>query len=314
MICFGPIQSRRLGKSLGLNNIISPKTCSYDCLYCQVGKTIHKTIKRENFFKPDVICDKTGKYLKMLSTGNRPDYLTFVANGEPTLDKNLGNSIRLLKKYGIPVAVITNASLLFDKEACNDLVLADWISVKVDSASNYLWQIINRPHPDLNFRKHIENIILFSREYKGIICTESMIIDGINDTDENFKGLAAIIKEINPFLSYLSIQTRPPSESFVKTPDTEKLHKAWQIFTGENIRAELLTGFEGTDAGYTGNIYEDILNITAVHPMREDTLMKLLERDNSGFQVVESLLRQKLIRSTIYEGKRFYLREYHRSD
>ena len=109
MISFGPVPSRRLGKSLGINNIMTPKTCSYGCVYCQVGRTIKKSIKRETFFQPEVIFEKVEEHLKRLDKENYPDYLTFVSNGEPTLDINLGKSIMLLKKLGFPVAVITNA-------------------------------------------------------------------------------------------------------------------------------------------------------------------------------------------------------------
>ena len=115
MISFGPVPSRRLGKSLGINNIISPKTCSYGCVYCQVGKTMKKSITREVFFQPELIFEKVRQHLDQLSKENYPDYLTFVSNGEPTIDLNLGKSILLLKEPGFPVAVITNASLLFEK-------------------------------------------------------------------------------------------------------------------------------------------------------------------------------------------------------
>jgi len=173
MISFGPVSSRRLGKSLGINNIISPKTCSYCCVYCQVGKTMKKDIKRETFFKPEVIFEKVRQHLGQLSKENRPDYLTFVSNGEPSLDLNLGKSILLLKKLGFPVAVITNASLLFDESVREDLFTADWVSLKMDAADNDTWQKINRPDIKLGFGKHIENINLFSSLYKGLLCTET---------------------------------------------------------------------------------------------------------------------------------------------
>ena len=182
MISFGPVPSRRLGKSLGINNIISPKNCSYGCVYCQVGKTMKKSIKRESFFEPEVIFEKVRQHLGQLSKENQPDYLTFVSNGEPALDLNLGKSILLLKKLGFPVAVITNASLLFDESVREDLFKADWVSLKMDAADNDTWQKVNRPDPKLDFKKHLENIKLFSSRYKGLLCTETMIIKGLNDS------------------------------------------------------------------------------------------------------------------------------------
>lgn len=311
MISFGPVPSRRLGKSLGINNIVSPKTCSYGCIYCQVGKTRIKSISRNIFYEPSVILDEVTKHLKRLNKKNYPDYLTFVSNGEPTLDKDLGKSIKLLKKTGIPVAVISNGSMLFDESVRQDLFLADWVSLKMDASDNDIWKKINRPFHKLNFEKHINNILQFAGEYEGKLNTETMIVKGMNDTVKNFSGLADMIRQINPDKAYLSIPTRPPSEKTVKQPDTEKLNLAWQIFNNMNIPAELLTGFEGTDTGYTGNIYEDILNITAVHPLREDTLTELLKKDKSDCQTVESLIKQKLIKPVIYKGKKFFIREYH---
>jgi len=311
MISFGPVPSRRLGKSLGINNIISPKACSYGCVYCQVGKTIKKTIKRSEFFKPELIFEKVKEHLNRLSEENYPDYLTFVSNGEPTLDINLGESVRLLKETGIPVAVITNASLLEYDSVRKDISLADWVSLKMDAGDNDTWQKINHPAPGLDFEKLNESKNLFASEFKGILCTETMLVDGINDFAENLTNVAQLIKNLNPAKAYLSIPIRPPAGFSVKAPDPEKLNQAWQIFNDMNIKTEFLTGFEGTNTGFTGNIYEDILNITAVHPLREDSMIKLLENDKAGYEVVESLIRQRLIRVSVYNGKKFYLREYH---
>lgn len=311
MISFGPVPSRRLGKSLGVNNIISPKVCSFDCIYCQIGQTIRRSIKRDTFFKPEIIYKNVVQHIRLLSPDNYPDYLTIVSNGEPSLDINLGKSIMLLQKTGIPVAVITNASLLMYDSVREDLHQADWVSLKMDAGKNETWHSINRPAAGLDFEKHLRNIMLFASDYKGILRTESMIVDGVSDFEEELLILAELIKKINPGKAYLSVPTRPPAEKWVKPPDTEKLNRAWQIFTGLHIKTELLTGFEGSNTGFTGNIYEDILNITAVHPLREDSLQKLLEKDNADYHIVESLIRQKLIRSTLYKGKRFFLREYH---
>lgn len=311
MISFGPVPSRRLGKSLGVNNIIAPKTCSYGCVYCQVGCTTRKSIKRDTFFEPGIILKNVEHHISLLKPDSYPDYLTIVSNGEPTLDINLGKTIKLLKTTGIPVAVITNASLLIYDSVKEDLHLADWVSLKADAANNDTWDIINRPDKQLDFERHLKNIILFANEYKGSLQTESMIIDGVNDSSEHLTHLAEIIKKINPHKAYLSAPVRPPAEKWVKPPDTDTLNTAWQTLNSRHIKTELLAGFEGSETGSTGNIYEDILNITAVHPLREDSLLKLLEKDNADFRVIESLIKQKLIRSTIYKGKRFFMREYH---
>jgi wyosine [tRNA(Phe)-imidazoG37] synthetase (radical SAM superfamily) len=311
MITFGPVPSRRLGRSLGINNIFPPKTCSYSCIYCQVGKTIKKSCKRVSFYKPQDIYERVVKHLNTPDKDNYPDYLTFVSNGEPTLDENLGKAIKLLKKTGIPVAVISNASLLYYDSVKEDLQLADWISLKMDAGDIITWYLINRPVAGLDFENILTNIKLFGDEYKGRLCTETMIVKGINDSTENISALAEIIKGINPEIAYLAVPIRPPVEKFVKLPDAEKLNLAWQTFNKMQIKTEFLTGFEGTDTGYTGNIYEDILNITAVHPLREDTLLKLLQNDGAVYSVVDSLIHQHLIKTIIYEGKKYFMRDYH---
>jgi wyosine [tRNA(Phe)-imidazoG37] synthetase (radical SAM superfamily) len=311
MIAFGPVPSRRLGKSLGINNIISPKTCSYNCIYCQAGKTIGKSCRRENFYKPEVIYEKVVKHLGKLATDNYPDYLTFVSNGEPTLDQNLGKAINLLKKTGIPVAVISNASLLFYESVREDLYMADWVSLKMDAGDIITWYLINRPVAGLDFENILTSAKLFRRQYKGRLCTESMIVNSINDSTESISELAEAVKEINPDKAYLAVPIRPPAEKFVKPPDAEKLNLAWHTFNEMQIKTEFLTGFEGTDAGYTGNIYEDILNITAVHPLRQDTLLKLLQNDTAGYSVVNSLVSQHLIKSVTYRGHKYFIRDYH---
>lgn len=311
MITFGPVPSRRLGKSLGINNIPYPKTCSYRCVYCQVGRTVKTSSAREDFYSPELIQQKVVIHLEKLKSDDHPDYLTFVSNGEPTLDRNLGEAVRLLKKTGIPVAVITNASLLGNVSVRDDLKEADWVSVKMDAHDDKTWHRINRPVEGLNYDSVFEGISLFAGSYRGTLCTESMIVGGFNDSEENFSGLAALIKKIRPAKAYLSIPTRPPSEKTVIPPDTEKLNVAWHIFSKMGIETEFLTGFEGTGTGYTGNIYEDILNITAVHPLREDTMMKLLENDSTGYRVVEALISQRLIKSISYGGNKYYIRDYH---
>jgi len=310
MISFGPVPSRRLGKSLGINNILNPKACSYNCIYCQVGKSRHQSIARQRFFEPETVYRAVSEHLLKLKSENSPDYLTFVSNGEPTIDIMLGKSIRALRKTGIPIAVISNASLLFQESVRDDLYLADWVSLKMDAGDSETWHLINRPEVSLKLENIMLYIKLFAAEYKGTLCTETMLIRDINDSAEKLTVLAHLIKDVNPSMSYLAIPTRPTVVRDTKPSNIEELNRAWQIFNEKGIRVEMLTGFEGTDTGYTGNIYDDILNITAVHPLREDAMQKLLQNDKADFQVVTSLLNQRLIKSALYNGKRYYLREY----
>jgi len=275
-----------------------------------VGQTRNPGLIRQLFFTPEQIFGEVENHLSKLAEEDRPDYMTFVSNGEPTLDINLGRSIEMLKELGIPIAVITTSSMLTDPHVRHELMQSDWLSVKIDAADADTWQQVNRPAEGLKFETLMEGLRLFAAEYRGQLMTETLLCKGINDSKENLTGVANIISTLTPAKAYISIPIRPPAEKSVMPPDLETVNHAWQIFKEAGIETELLTGFEGVDTGFTGNIYEDILNITAVHPLREDALMELLVKNGADFSIVESLLSQRLIRRSLYQGKRFYLRDF----
>jgi wyosine [tRNA(Phe)-imidazoG37] synthetase (radical SAM superfamily) len=312
MIAFGPVSSRRLGLSLGINNIVSRKACTYSCIYCQIGQTKKRQVKRETFYEPEYLIRNVKEHLDKLDLKHQPDYLTFVSNGEPTLDINLGAEIKLLQDtFLIPVAVISNASLIGDDNVRNELIHADWVSLKVDSVEQEIWEKINRPHHNIQFEKVLEGIQTFAVQYKGHIHTETMLIEGINDHHSSIEKTSNFISKLNIEAAYLSIPTRPPAEKAIKATSTENITKAWQIFQEKGIKTENLTGFEGTNTGFTGNAHEDILNITAVHPLRDDTLQELLKKENAAMDVVESLIFQRYIKKNHYNGHDYYVRNYH---
>jgi wyosine [tRNA(Phe)-imidazoG37] synthetase (radical SAM superfamily) len=280
-------------------------------VYCQIGETRRKSVIRKVFYESEKLVENVEKHLNMLDEKHRPDYLTFVANGEPTLDINLGEEIKLLKKLGIPVAVITNSSLLQFPETRSDLMEADWVSVKVDTVNKSDWRKINRPPAFMKLQDILDGIGIFAKEYGGRLHTETMMVQNFNDSEKQIGQTAHFIAGLNPETAYLSIPTRPPAVKEIKPIAPENLTRAWQTFRDLGIKTELLTGFEGTDAGFTGNAFEDILNITAVHPLREDTMKELIEKENTDMSVVESLVSLGLLKKTNYEGKDYYLRSYH---
>jgi len=308
MISFGPVPSRRLGKSLGINNIPTGKICSYSCVYCQVGKTKDFRTKQATFYKPNEIFVAVKKHLELLNEKDKPDYLTFVSNGEPTLDINLGETIEKLKDFGIPIAVITNASLLFNPNVRDALYLADWVSVKVDTNDKTIWDCINRPDKSLDFNEYKKSITDFSLKYPGKLVTETMLVEGINDSKQALQQTAELIYSIQPNIAYVSVPTRPPAISSVKKPSEGTLIEAYHIFSEKNLQTEFLLGFEGIDTGYTGNIVDDILNICTVHPIREDTMQELLKKDHATSDVLDLLISQRLIKAVQYNSRTFYIR------
>ena len=310
MICFGPIPSRRLGKSLGINNIADSKVCTYSCVYCQVGAKQRYSIERELFYEPKQIYLEVEKHLSKLNTSDMPDFLTFVSNGEPTLDKNLGKSIQCLKKFNIPIAVITNGSLLYNSEVRAELALADWVSVKCDTANQRIWSKLNRPISKLNFNTMCSGIQSFANQYKGTLATETMLVDGVNDYTQAIERTGCQVYGLNPSIAYLSIPTRPPAVSSVKPSAPEAINEAYQIFIKQGLATELILGFEGTDTGYTGNAANDILNICAVHPLREDTMRELLVKNNSDNSVLNQLIKEHKIVELEFDSMKFYLRKH----
>ena len=198
MIVFGPVPSRRLGQSIGVNNI-PPKTCSYSCVYCQLGRTDRMQVKRHEFYKPEDICREARAKLKQLEAENRhADYFSFVPDGEPTLDINLGTEIDLLKPFNIKIAVISNASLLWMDEVKEDLMKADWVSVSVDAAEEDIWRKIDRPHGALSHKEILNGIIEFSKEYQGTLVTETMLVEGVNDHEACIGKIAEQLSLIRP--------------------------------------------------------------------------------------------------------------------
>lgn len=310
MITFGPVPSRRLGRSLGINNIPSSKICSYSCVYCQVGATKTHTNQRCACYQPEDICHAVEQHLKKLQPSEMPDYLTFVANGEPTLDINLAASISKLKPFGIPIAVISNASLLSNPNVRNDLVLADWVSVKVDTVVEELWRKQNRPVDSLEHSVFLSGLNTFSKEYTGTFVTETMLVDGLNDSHDSLERTASFIQSLHPEIAYISIPTRPPYEKWVKKPDEMHITQAHQLYTDAGLHTELILGYEGSDVGFTGNPLDDVVGICSVHPLREDALLELLKKNQADPVILDILLQTDAIRKVSYQSHTYYIRSF----
>jgi len=309
-LAFGPVPSRRLGKSLGINNIPA-KTCSYSCLYCQLGRTTNMTTERQAFYKPeDILKEVERKVDEAASRNERIGYLTFVPDGEPTLDVNLGKAISLLRQIEIPIAVITNASLIWREDVKEDLLEANLVSLKVDAVSENLWKRINRPHKDLKLDAILEGIREFASEFKGTVISETMLIEDINYGD-GFEKVADFLKHLKRLdKAYIAIPTRPPAEEWVKPAKEETVNAAFQVFS-ERLgvdRVEYLIGYEGNAFAFTGRVEEDLLSITAVHPMRKEAVEEFLKKANTDWHVIEKLLEEDKLIELEYEGNKYYMR------
>lgn len=309
MITFGPVPSRRLGQSMGINNI-PPKICTYSCVYCQLGRTIRMQVMREGFYEPEELVRVVATRVRQLRENGEPvDYLTFVSDGEPTLDVNMDREIELLRSVGVKIAVITNASLIWDPHIRRCLFEADWVSLKVDAVSEESWRRINRPHRSLRLEAILGGMVKFSANFSGTLATETMLIQGINDGRGEVERVADFLATLSPDKSYISIPTRPPAEKWVGPADEEAINMAYQIFISKGVNAEYLMGYEGSAFASTGDAAEDLLSITSVHPMRAEGVQELLAKTNSGWKIVEELVDDGRLVFMEYEGKRFYMRK-----
>jgi len=307
MLAFGPVPSRRLGRSLGVNNI-PDKVCSYACVYCQIGRTLRMEIERKPFYEPEFLFEEVSKKVEEArARGERIDYITFVPDGEPTLDINLGLEVELLRELEVPLAILTNSSLIWRGDVREDLSAFDFVSLKVDAVSEPLWRRIDRPHKSLSLERILDGMLAFRDDFDGTLVTETMLIN--IDYGDELERIADFLAELKPDKAYIAVPTRPPAEKWVEPASEETINLAYQLFSGRlGEGVEYLIGYEGNAFASTGSVVEDILSITAVHPMREEALRELLRKNNADWSVVEKLLDEgKLIRLN-YRGETFYMR------
>ena len=266
--------------------------------------------ERREFYPPDeVVRDVEEQVRRAREKGERIDYLTFVPDGEPTLDVNLGEEIELLKPLGIRTAVISNASLMWMEDVREDLLDADWVSLKVDAVTDDVWRSVDRPHGRLDLDTVLDGMRDFADIFEGELMTETMLIKGLNDDDKEAERVAGFIEELKPDKAYVAIPTRPPAEGWVEPSEEEAVNRAYQILDGKLGHVEYLIGYEGNAFAFTGNLEEDLLSITSVHPMREEGVEGLLSRAGSDWGVVDRLLGEEKLVELEHLGKKFYMRK-----
>ena len=242
------------------------------------------------------------------------DYVTFVPDGEPTLDACLGRTIEFVKREtGVRVAVLTNASLLWMESVRGDLESVDLVSVKVDSVREDVWRKINRPHPSLRLERVLEGIKEFAVGYKGVLISETMLVRGVNTSRKEYRDTALFLKELGLSKAYISIPIRPPAESFVKPPTEEDLIEAYEEFKGMlgAERVELLNMPEPPPRMISGDPATWLLNTTAVHPLRYDHAVEALkDRVEDPVGIIEELVRKNLLLKTEYAGAVYLIRNF----
>jgi wyosine [tRNA(Phe)-imidazoG37] synthetase (radical SAM superfamily) len=298
---YGPVPSRRLGFSLGID-VVPFKACSLDCIYCQLGRTTHKTVERKPYTQGDVVCREIQE---VLNSEQPVDYITFSGSGEPTLNAEIGALIRQVKTItNLPVVVLTNGTLLFREDVRKDLFAADVVMPSLDAASGPLFRKINRPHPVLNVVSIIRGLQRFRDEYAGKMWLEVMLIRGFNDDAGSLSEIRNAISAIGPDKVYLNTVVRPPSEKYAK-PLNRKEMLAVKRILGRNC--EVIAGFHGRKIAETKDVAEAIVEMAKRRPLTITDIANVLGiSDTNAQEWVKGLLAAKKLRERLYKGKKYY--------
>ncbi len=290
-LVYGPVPSRRLGRSLGVD-LVPLKVCSYDCIYCQLGRTKQRTIERKPYIPAEEILVQVREKLE---EGVDVDYITLAGSGEPTLNTEIGPLIHEIKELTqIPVAVLTNGSLLGSRQVRESLMEADAVLPSLDAHDEEGFQTINRPHPEIRLESVLEGLFKFRKEYSGQIWLEVFILDGINATPTDATQFKHWIEKVNPQKVHVNTAVRPPAESYARRVPVQEMNTFCNII-GE--QAEVITPFKDTERYERGaDIEEDLLNILARRPCTLDDISSALKvHRNEILKYIEPLVKNQSI-------------------
>jgi len=307
---FGPVPSRRLGFSLGVDTIPF-KTCSLNCIYCQLGRTINKTIQRKEYIAADDILREIEEVLR---EGKRIDYITFSGSGEPTLNSEIRRIISRIKELtSIPLAILTNGTLLYQSRIREDLMEADLVIPSLDSVSQKIFEMVNRPHPSLKIDEIITGIDSFSQEFNGKVWLEIMVVKGINDSLEEIEKAAQVIKQMNLEKIQLNTVVRPPAEEFARPLTAEDLKN---IKTVLGKKCEIIAEFKrATQKAYKRDVEKRILSMVKRRPVTlVDISHSLGLHRNEIIKYVETLEKKHQVKTEVHSGERYVRYDIDRSN
>ena len=299
---FGPVPSRRLGYSLGID-AVPFKVCTLNCVYCQVGRTSVKTLERKQWIAPQAILDDLRN---ILAKEEKIDFITFSGSGEPTLNSALGEMIGRIKDMtSTPVAVLTNGTLFHLPEVRRDVIEANVIVPSLDAVSPDVFARLNRPHPDLMVEQMVEGLKLLRKEFRGQLWLEVMIVKGINDSMEELKKIAAAIQDISPDKIQINSVFRPAAERNIEPALMETLELAKVLF-GE--KAEIIEEFRSDrHKAVVDDIKGAIIQLIKRRPCAMvDISSSLGLHESVAAAHIEMLLKEQRIKEVIHRGIKFY--------
>lgn len=299
---YGPVPSRRLGYSLGVD-LLPFKTCTLNCVYCQLGKTPKTTIRRRKFFSEEQILREIESFLK---SGVHVDFITFSGSGEPTLNLSIGSLIRKIKKItGKPVAVLTNSTLLTRRAVRRDLEEADVVVPSLDAADQKTFEKVNRPHPSLKASEIIKGLVSFRRQFKGQIWLEILLVRGLNDSPAHLEKLKKAADRINPDRIHLNTVVRPPAEKTASPLSADELEKIKEFF---GPKAEVIARFHQKEQeNAPADLEQAILSMVRRRPVSLDDLERAVGRPKHELSLIlQQLTESKKIKKVEHNGIVFY--------
>jgi wyosine [tRNA(Phe)-imidazoG37] synthetase (radical SAM superfamily) len=300
---YGPVPSRRLGRSLGID-LVPKKICTYDCIYCQIGRTTRQTMKRAEYVPPSSILQDVKKALR--EWGDAVDYIACSGSGEPTLNLAIGEVIQGIKELtAVPVAVITNSSLLHRGEVREAILQADVVMPSLDAATTSVFQTINRPHPSLDIAQVIQGLADFRREYAGQIWLEILLCRGVNDGREEIEALQQAIRIIQPDKVQLNTVVRPAVEDYASALLPDRME---QIRTALGEDVEIIAEFKGDEKGRAGEqVEEKVIHIIQRRPVTPDDLAKILGLHHLEItKILDKLTKEGRIKYRVFNQQLYY--------
>jgi wyosine [tRNA(Phe)-imidazoG37] synthetase (radical SAM superfamily) len=300
--CFGPVQSRRLGVSLGVD-LVPYKTCTLNCVYCECGKTTVLTDEIQEYVPTAEVIKELDKLLR---TNPALDVITFSGSGEPTLHSGIGTIIDHLKSnYRYKIAVLTNGTLLWKREVRKRLYNADIVIPSLDAATEYAFNKICRPHKKLSLQKIIDGISLFRKEFKGLFILEIFIVPGINDSLSELEALAKVVHNINPHRIQLNYLDRPGTEEWVKRASMETLEQYALVFAPVPVDIPGTPEYRLLELSLP--LKEMILSTIERRPSTVDDLAYSLGKENLLVQqILEEMVKQGVVEYFDEARGRFY--------
>ena len=300
---YGPVPSRRLGNSLGID-VVPFKKCSFDCIYCQLGRTTTKTVQRERYFPVSEILNDIHQ---ALDDDVSIDYITFSGSGEPTLNRDLGRIISMVKEStDIPVAVITNGSLLWKREVQEDLLHADLILPSQDAGADPLFQYINRPHSSLSLENIVDGLANFRSTFQGQMWLEIFLLGGVNAIQDEIEKIAAAVGRIRPDKVQLNTAVRPPAEPFVVPLSEEQMERFVDLFP---CPAEIIADYDRpSEKHIVSTIPSRVQELLKRRPCTIEDMSSVLRiHRNELVKYLDALQKEGTIKSSRHDGRVYFV-------